>query len=398
MNKLILNTGVQDFIENNLNTDIVSVLLQKQVFEGVSQKELATQLEAKKKSRSKLPTWFATPKVYYPNKLNIEQTSSEGAAEYKSRLVSGKNLLDLTGGFGVDSFYFAKKMECVFHCEKNAKLSEIAAYNFTVLGAQNIKAYTGDGLQFLTVSNRHYDWIYVDPSRRHDVKGKVFLLKDCEPNLPEKLSLLFSKSKNVLIKTSPLLDIKQGISELEYIKEIHVVAIQNEVKELLFVLEHKCSNDIVVNTINLNKDIVQEFSFELEKESVVEVTYQLPQAFLYEPNSAILKSGGFKSIGVEFELHKLHQHSHLYTSDKLLDFPGRCFKIEKVLPYTKKNLQSYRNKKVNITTRNFPVSVADLRKKFKLKDGGEDYLFFSKNHLDDLIIIQTKKCGPSQTR
>ncbi|MFD2098894.1 THUMP-like domain-containing protein [Flagellimonas iocasae] len=369
----------------------MSVLLKKPLFDGISQQELAEQLEAKKKCKYKLPTWFNTPLIYYPNKLNIEQTSSEETAQYKSDLVDGKTLLDLTGGLGVDTYFFSKKVDSVFHCEINQNLSEIAHHNFEVLGQKNISCIPKDGLDFLTKTDKNFDWLFVDPSRRNDKIGKVFLFKDCLPNLPEHLHLLFQKSKNILVKASPLLDIKQGIEELNFVKEIHVVAIQNEVKELLFVLNKDYDGPIVIKTMNQVHDQKMTFNFRLEDEATVSVGFNEPKKYLYEPNSAILKSGGFKSVADTFGLKKLHQHSHLYTSDVLIDFPGRKFSISRTLAYSKKALKEFTHKKANITTRNFPVSVAEIRKKHQIKDGGDTYLFFTKTASDTLTVLECEK-------
>ncbi len=369
----------------------MSVLLKKPLFESISQKELVEQLEAKKKCREKLPTWFKTTGIYYPNKLNIEQTSSEQTALYKSSLVAGKVLLDVTGGFGVDSYYFSKKVDSVFHCEINPDLSEIAAYNFKVLGQSKIDCIAKDGITFLKETDLQFDWIYVDPSRRDDLAGKVFLLKDCLPNLPEHLPSIFEKTNNVLVKTSPLLDISQGIKELDGVSEIHVVAVNNEVKELLFVLRKNFKGEISATCINLVREEKETFNFKLEEEATTEVEFGSAGEYLYEPNSAILKSGGFKSVANAFQLKKLHQHSHLYTSDELLNFPGRSFKVLEVLPYSKKSLKALNLAKANITTRNFLLSVSEIRKKHKVKDGGDLYLFFTTNHKDDLIVVKCQK-------
>nr|WP_299484941.1 class I SAM-dependent methyltransferase [uncultured Allomuricauda sp.] len=391
MNKLILNTGVQNFISENWGADIVSVLLKKPIFNGVSQKELVGQLESKKKCKEKLPTWFNTTGIYYPKKLNIEQTSSEQTAAYKSRLVNGKKLLDVTGGLGVDTYFFSKEIATVFHCEIDTDLSEISAYNFEVLGRKNIHCLSENGIEYLKETDQKFDWVYVDPSRRSDSKGKVFLLEDCIPNLPEYLSMIFEKSTNVLIKTSPLLDITQGIKELDHIKEIHVVAVQNEVKELLFVLEYGFDGEIDIKTINLAKEQEETFDFRLQDELQLVISFGTPETYLYEPNAAILKSGGFKSVSRMFELNKLHKHSHLYTSAKLIDFPGRRFEIVNTVPYSKKGLKALNISKANITTRNFPSTVAELRRKHKIKDGGDKYLFFTKDLNDKLIILEGKK-------
>ncbi|MEB8330321.1 class I SAM-dependent methyltransferase [Flavobacteriaceae bacterium KMM 6897] len=391
MNKDILHTGVQHFIVENLNTDIVSVLLKKVTFDGVGTKELVQQIEAKKKCESKLPTWFKTTGIYYPDKLNIEQTSSETTAQYKANLVHGNSMIDLTGGLGVDCYFFSTKMEQVVHCEIDKNLSEIADYNYGILGVKNIRCLPENGLDYLEDSTQKFDWIYVDPSRRNDAKGKVFMLSDCLPDVPNNLSLLFKKTSNILIKTSPLLDFTIGINELQSVKEIHVVAIKNEVKELLWILEKDYLGEISIKTINFNIGRAEKFDFGWgdEKRSISQ--FGLPQTYLYEPNSAILKSGAFKTIGNTFGLKKLQEHSHLYTADKLVDFPGRTFNIQMIIPYNKKAIQKLGIQKANVTTRNFPESVESFRKKHKIKDGGNDYLFLTTNYLNEKTILICKK-------
>nr|WP_313795263.1 class I SAM-dependent methyltransferase [uncultured Allomuricauda sp.] len=369
----------------------MSVLLKKQLFEGISQKELFQQLEAKKKCEYKLPSWFNTTNIYYPNKVNIEQTSSEQTAAYKAKLLDGKSLLDLTGGFGVDAYYFSKQLDTVFHCEIDQELSEIANHNFKILGQNNITCVAEDGLQFLKNTTQKFDWLYIDPSRRDDVKGKVFLLKDCMPNVSENLPFLFKKSKNILIKTSPLLDISQSIKELDFVKEIHIVAINNEVKELLYILEHGFKDGILINTINLTKNQEVHFSFIMMEEASIVLEHDAPKKYLYEPNAVILKSGGFKTVAKTYKIKKLHQHSHLYTSDALVDFPGRRFKIIETIPYSKNRVNQLGLKKANVTTRNFPSTVAELRKRHKIKDGGDAYLFFTTDVNNKLIVLYCEK-------
>ncbi len=369
----------------------MSILLKKPIFEDVTQKELVEQLEAKKRSESKLPTWFNTPNIYYPNKLNIEQTSSEVTAQYKTNLVAGKSLIDLTGGFGIDSYFFSKKCDQIYHCELDEKLSKIVTHNYKILGIENATFIAENGLDFLQQTNQKFDWIYIDPSRRNDAKEKVFFMADCLPNVPANLNLLFSKSNKILIKTSPLLDFSIGIKELQNVKEIHVVALQNDVKELLWILEKNYTDSVNIKTINLTKTESQTFEFKLNNEKEVFSELANPLSFLYEPNSAILKSGAFKTIGNSFELKKLHEHSHLYTSEKLIDFPGRRFKIKNILPYSKKELQKLKITKANITTRNFTDSVATIRKKFKIKDGGNRYLFFTTNSDNNYMVLDCEK-------
>ncbi len=392
MNNNILNTVVQDFIKNNLKSNLNSLILKGISFKNVEAREIIEQIEAKNKCESKLPTWFNTENIYYPNKLNIEQTSSEITAQYKLNIVYGESIIDLTGGFGVDSYYFSKQFKKVIYCEINKDLSRIASHNCKQLGVQNISIQNRDGIEYLKTNTNSIDWIYVDPSRRHDTKGKVFYLKDCLPNIPKHLELLFSHSKNILLKASPMLDISIGISELKHVKAIHVVAINNEVKELLFHLENKYLGNISIKTINIKKDVNEEFKFNLEEEHNSNPIYDSPHDYLYEPNASILKSGAFKIISYILKLSKLHKHSHLYTSTKLIDFPGRRFKILEVLPYNKKVItKRLGNTKANISVRNFPESVNQLRSKYKIKDGGYLYVFFTTNLNDDKIVIITIK-------
>ena len=392
MNKYILNTVNQEYINKNLDSDTTSLLFKKNETISVEIKKLIEQIEAKKRCQKKLPTWFNSDNIYYPNKLNIEQTSSEITAEYKSSLISGNSIIDLTGGFGVDCYYFAKQFKNVTHCEINEDLSEIVKHNYQQLKIDNIHCLNTDGIAHLKQSEETFDWIYIDPSRRHDSKGKVFFLNDCLPNVPEYLELLFNHSKRILIKTSPLLDFSIGINELKNVKTIHVVAVNNEVKELLWILEKDYDKGINIATINLKSNKTEEFEFPLNKESEAEVSYSEPLNYMYEPNSAILKSGAFKSIASQLNVYKLHVNSHLYTYNKLIKFPGRRFKIDKVLPYNKKLLKKeFMYIKANISIRNFPETVNQIRSKFSIKDGGDMYLFFTTNCNNEKIILVCSK-------
>ncbi|MCF6295532.1 MAG: class I SAM-dependent methyltransferase [Flavobacteriaceae bacterium] len=392
MNTRILNTEIQNFIKNNLNSDITELLLKGFSFEGIEAREIIKQIEAKKKCKNKLPTWFNSENIYYPNKLNIEQTSSEITAYYKSQLISGNSIIDITGGFGVDSYYFSKHFKSVIHCEIDEELSQIVKHNYKELNAFNINAQNVDGIEYTRTTSKSFDWIFVDPSRRHDTKGKVFFLKDCLPNIPEHLGMLFEHSNSIMIKTSPLLDISIGIGELRNVKTIHVVAVNNEVKELLWVLENGFNKDISINTVNIKNNEQENFNFKLIDEQNAEVNYSLPLAYLYEPNSAILKAGAFKSISKQFNISKLHQHSHLYTSDELVDFSGRYFKIIEVLPYNKKAIRKVLgSKKANVTVRNFPETVNQIKNRFNIQDGGDLYVFFTINLDNERIVIITSK-------
>lgn len=389
MNDRILNTEIQKFINKNLHKDPVKLVLKGSSFFDVSIKEIVEQIISKKKCEKKLPTWFQTENIFYPNKLNIEQTSSETTAKYKAGLISGDSIIDITGGYGVDCFAFAEKFKEVTHCEINTKLSAIADHNFKILGIENIKTIAKSGMDYLGSSDKTFDWIYADPSRRNDKKGKVFLLEDCLPNIPNNLEPLFQFTNNILLKTSPVLDISSAVFELKYVKEIHIIAIQNEVKEVLYILEKNYNGRIQFKTNNITKEQDQFFEFNLMD---AEVNYSHPLKYLYEPNAAILKAGGFIEVSVMLNIPKLHIHSHLYTSKQLIDFPGRRFNILKNIPYNKKRLlKLLPSKKANITTRNFPETVAQIRKKTGLKEGGDIYLFFTTDLEGDRKILICEK-------
>ena len=391
-NKEILNIEIQEFIKNNINSNISELILKGLHFSSEISSEIINQIEAKNRCKNKLNTWFETDNIYYPNKLNIEQTSSEVTAKHKASLIKGKSLIDVTGGFGVDCFYFAKQFETVMHCELNTDLSKIVAHNNSVFKIENINCVATNGIDYIINNDTTYDWIYIDPSRRNDAKGKVFMLSDCLPNVPQHLDNLFEKSNNIMIKTSPLLDISLGIKELDFVKEIHCIAVNNEVKELLWILDKGFDQSVKIITTNIKKDKKHNFVFFLNEEANATVNYSKPLTYLYEPNSAVLKSGAFNSIAEQLNVFKLHKHSHLYTNEQLIDFPGRRFKIETIAPYNKKKFkQQFKLDKANFTTRNFPETVAQLRQKLKVKDGGTDYLFFTTDEENNKIVIHCSK-------
>ncbi len=386
----LLQPDIQQFIIDKTSADLSKLALQKSPFPEVDFKIILNQIECRTKSKDKLPTWFEVLNIIYPTKISLEQTSSEATAQYKAQLVSGDSLLDLTGGFGVDDYYFSKKLKQVIHCEMNADLSQIVAHNFKQLKVDNISCISGDSHQILTELNQKFSCLYIDPSRRNDAKGKVFLLKDCLPNVPDSLEFYFQFTNSILIKTAPLLDISAGLSELKSVKAIHIVAVENEVKELLWELEKNYQGKIAIKTINFSKSKNEVFEFELDSD--ITSSYSLPKKYLYEPNSAIMKSGGFAEIGVAFGLDKLHQHSHLYTSNTLIDFPGRIFEINNSFDYSsatmKRNLAGLKS---NITTRNFPETVATIRKKWKIKEGGDQYTFFTTDKNEGKIVLLCTK-------
>lgn len=381
---------LRHFVIDNTSADVVQLALQKNPFPEFSWTEILEQISGRQKAVDKLPTWFACATVVYPSKISVEQTSSETTAQYKSSLISGNTLIDLTGGFGVDAYYFAQKFKQVVHCEFNVTLSEIVRYNYEQLKVQNIECISGDGLEILQKKNQKFDWIYLDPARRNDRKGKVFMLEDCTPNVAELLTEYFKFSDKILIKTAPILDIQAGLKALKFVKTIRIVAVGNEVKEILWEIEQNFSEDINVIAVNIQNQHIQEFSFKLNDEAFS--NYALPQKYLYEPNAAIMKSGGFTAVGQAYGLQKLHQNTHLYSSENLIDFPGRVFLIEQIIPYQKTEMkQCLQGKKAHVSVRNFPDSVDEIRKKWKINSGGDLYCFFTTDMNNRKIVLLCAK-------
>ena len=391
MDLALLNSEIQEYISVSIEKDVSKLALQKNPFPQFNWIEILNQIVAKQKAKEKLPTWFTAKNIIYPAKISIEQTSSEKTAAYKANLVFGENLIDATGGFGVDDYYFSKTIKHVTHCEINTKLSEIVRHNCKQLQVENITCIAGDSSEIIKNLNKKFEWIYIDPSRRNEAKGKVFMLKDCLPNVPELLSFYFTYTSNIILKSAPIFDITAGLLELKNVKEIHIVAVENEVKELLWILEKNYDQSVEIKTCNLLKNKQEKFNFNVS-DVQSEAVFGLPKKYLYEPNSAIMKSGAFDLISSKFLIIKLHQNSHLYTSDILMDFPGRIFEIENNVAYQKKEMKLFlENKKANITTRNFPESAEIIRKKWKIKDGGNLYCFFTTNENDAKIVLLCSK-------
>ena len=258
MNSSILDKSIQDFIVNYSNF-ISKLAFAGSPFKKVTVQELIQQIESRRKIETKLPTWYKKQFIYYPPKLNLEQTSSEFTARYKASLISGNSLADITGGFGVDSYYFSKEVRSVDYFEINKELSQIAKHNFDILGKRNLQCFNKNGLA--AVLKKKYEIIYADPSRRNDKKGKVYLLDDCEPNIPKNIFGLLEKSKVLMLKTSPMLDVSAGLKELSGVFQIHIVAVNNEVKELIWLLRKDSDTQPEVYTINLKNTSSEKFNF-----------------------------------------------------------------------------------------------------------------------------------------
>ncbi len=392
MHNSSLNDTTKDFIRDHLNDDTKQLLLRKAP-QGVDIKFAVRQIEGWQKAQGKLPTLAACPDFIFPSQLSMEQCSSESTAAYKSLLFNSKSVVDITGGLGIDAYYISQHATSVDYVERGEELSNIAQHNFAALSAYNVATRCGDGVQFLQNTSQHFDAIYLDPARRDSNKNKVVRLADCEPNVLEYLDFFFSKADEVVLKASPMLDIVQALRELKLVTEVHVVAVKNECKELLFVCKKEESRPLI-RCVNIRVDEMQQFDFTLEEENSATSQYaEQPKRYLYEPNVSLLKAGAFKLPCIRFALQKLHPDTHLYTSDTLIsDFPGRIFEVQQTFALNDAELKFYLpDMMANIAVRNFPVSVADIRKKYKIKDGGNVYLFAATFYNGERRVVKTLK-------
>ncbi len=394
-----MNAETKQFILENRDTDVHKLALQSSRFPLVDMPLAIRQINGKQKVKTKIPAFFQNDDILYPIQLSLEQSSSESTAKYKSTLCEGKTLTDLTGGFGIDTYFLSSLFEQVSYVERDAELCEIAAHNFEVLERNNIQVFNADSEKFLTEMVA-VDWIFIDPARRSESGKKVIFLSDCEPNVVALASLLIEKATNVMIKLSPMLDITSAVRELPDTKEIHIISVDNECKEVLLILnrdlKHSEVGDLKINTINISKNkINQVFNYNFDEESNSTAIYTSTIGkYLYEPNAAVLKSGAFRLVGNRFGLRKLHTNTHLYTSAEYsLEFPGRAFEVQKVWGNSKKELKELATNcpKANISTRNYPIPIDELRKKLKIKDGGEIYLFACTLANERKVILECLK-------
>ena len=387
----MLDDATIEFIAQHREEDVRTLALQAGRYPTVDMREAVTQIEGWQQAREKLPTWAAVEGIIYPPKISMEQCSSEKTAKYKAKQVKGKRFADLTGGFGIDFSYMARNFNEAFYIERNKTLCDIATANFSLLGLEDAKVMNGNSEE-LFESLPHLDWIFVDPARRDGDGRKVVALSDCEPNVVE-LDLL-SKADMAMIKCSPMLDITMACRQLQHVSSVHIVSVNNECKELLIILDSSNFTGITTHCVNILKDSTQIFSFTQDDEDTAETSYSSEVGkYLYEPNASVQKAGSPKSLSSHYHVDKLHPNSHLYTSNEHIhNFPGRIFEVVEVLGFSKADIKSVQSLgKANITVRNFPESVQLLRKRLKLTDGGENYIFATTLNDDSKALILCKK-------
>lgn len=384
MNSNLLHPKVQTYLRENILRDFRTISLEKSPFENISSAELAQQIKGLQVAQSKFPFLYKTENIIYPLSLNLEQASSLPTAHYKANLIQGKTLIDLTAGMGIDAYAFAQNFEEVTALERNSELVEISQHNYKALNQNNLN-YINTEFEAYFEQNPDLKWdvIYLDPARRKDAQKK-FLLEDLEPNILEWMDEFLLRAKKVVIKLSPLFDLKMAIQNIPQIQAIHLIAVKNEMKELLLICEKKSNSNPSIHAINLESE-QNEFKFTFADEENTEAQLSDVQNYIYEPNAAVMKSGAFQSIALRFGLNKLDKNTHLYTSEELVkDFPGRIYQVIEEVKNIKKSIQ---NKAFHVVSRNHPLTVPQIRQKYKIKESEDMSLIFTQSISGKIVLI-----------
>lgn len=436
-----MNQATQDFIRQHQDEDVRQLAFLGSKYPEVDMPFALDQIRGRKMARVKLPRWASLEGIIYPPHISMEQCSSESTALYKAELAarllglpassSGTEMkaeneiefVDLTGGFGVDFSYIAARLGVKsMYVERQAHLCEAAKENFERLGLKNAIVKNGDGIEVLhsfhpkkkdaasdddslgitydqprslLKTNPGLKIIFIDPARRDDAGNKVVSLKDCTPDVTVLQEEMLSKADYVIIKLSPMLDWHRAISELSHVREVHIISVNNECKELLLVLSARnMGGNLRIYCVNDAQSFVcDEMDMESSSVKIAPSTLEEMQ-YLYEPNASLMKAGCFGVLSDRYDARMLSKNSHLFVSQAPIEaFPGRSFRIIAVSSFNKKELKRYLSgiTKANIATRNFPLSVAELRKRLKLKDGGETYIFATTLSDESHVLVITEK-------
>lgn len=389
-----LSSELKDFITTHLSDNTDQLILQAHRYPGIDVSWAADQILARRHIKDKLPLWYANANLLFPSQLSAEQCSSATTAAYKQSLLRGLRVCDLTGGLGVDSWYFSQAVPEVTYVERYADYCQAAKTNFKTLGATNINVIHANAC---TIANKlSADTFYADPARRSDTNKRLFALTDCEPDMLQLLPVLLPKAQRIILKISPMADLSETLRLLPLTTELHILSVRNECKEILLVIDKEPTTEARIIAANFEKEKGwQSFTFTLQEEQQTDLCLAPEiQDYLYEPHVALLKSGAFKTIASRYQVEKLHQHSHLYTASTFKEnFPGRKFQVEEIYPYSGKTLKLLRKHfpKANITVRNFPATVEDLRKKSGIIEGGNTYILATTFRNAQRILIRCRK-------
>lgn len=388
-----LTFSLRDFIQKHINDDTSTLLLAAKKYPDVDVPFAVDQIEARKRLKNKLHEWYANPDVITGGRIPAEQCSSEQTARYKRSIISGDSLCDMTGGMGVDFWYMSEGMTKAVYTERQSHLCEVAEHNFHVLddGAHpSIDIRNGDGRELPIPS---VDVIYLDPARRAIDGSRVYAIEDCEPNIIDWQDELLCHTKTVVTKVSPMVDITDALRKLKNVTEVHIVAVKNECKEVIFVQKAvKNTDDVRIYCVDFLANEEIRFCYNLSDETSIHLS-DLGK-YIYEPDVTLMKSQAFAILCSRYPVAQLDYDTRLMTSTELIaDFPGRIFSIDEKIPFSSKTLKQLKKSipQANISTRNFILSSDELRKKTGIRDGGATYLFGAKLHGEGDILLRCSK-------
>ena len=389
---------LRDFIHEHINDDTAELLLAARKYPDIDVPFVVEQIEARRRLKGKLPEWYENKDIIMGGRVPAEQCSSELTARYKQSSVKGESLCDMTGGMGVDFWYMSEGMERAIYTERNEELCSIAKHNFQVLQTLRPEYVIrcGDGRELPIPS---VDIIYLDPARRAGDGSRVYAMEDCEPNIVEWQDELLKHAKMVLVKLSPMVDLTDVLRKLKGVKELHIVGVKNECKEIL-VKAHAfddsvCAGCVEVHCVDFLTSGKIEYVFSLLGGMEISLTDGGVKRHLYEPDVTLMKAGAFGSLCARYPVWQLDVDTHLMTSDEWIpEFPGRVFEVEEMIPFSSKVLKRLKKEipQANIAVRNFVMTADELRKKTGIKDGGEVYLFGAKvKDMGQMLLICRKK-------
>jgi len=389
----ILNQADIEFIQDNLDRDVAEIALDKSC-NPKNKIFLLEQIYSRQRAKDKLPEFYDNPNLIFPKSLSIEQSSSELTAKYKASLFSGESFADLTSGFGVDFYYLSQKFHSSDYNEKDKRLTEIACYNFEVLGLRHVEISNFDYDDFLdenkNLNKQKYDLIFIDPSRRIGSK-KVIALEDYSPNIISRLDELVVLGEKVMIKCSPMLDVNLAIKQLKYVQEVICVSVNSEVKELLFILDKDFAGDIKFRASIFKNTWSEIFFVQDEKNKSVEKSGV--KKYIYEIDKSITKLEMQNSFAKKNDLTKIAQNTNYFTSERIINEAGlSAYEVLEIMPFTIKNLKKkFSHQYLNIKTRNFPFQPEQIKKKINSVDGGKNYLLCFRDYENNLLSVLTKK-------
>ena len=384
-----MNEATLEFIRIHANEDVRQLAFLGKKLPEVEMAYALDQIAGRQKARTKIPSWAAIDGIVYPPHISMEQCSSEQTARYKAQIAGkGAKMVDLTAGFGVDMAFMSDGFKEAIHVEQQPQLCAISSENYKRLGMHHIQVVCSDGVEYLH-QMEHADLIFIDPARRDQHGGRTYGIADCTPNVLEIIDEMLKKADRVMIKLSPMLDWQKAVSDVGHVSEVHIVSVGNECKELLLIVE---KTEAPLKIYCVNDDSI--FSYTLNDEIGDFCEEPTSPAYLYEPNASVMKAGCFDLISKRFGISQPDANSHLFISDKAIEnFPGRGFVIDRICTMNKRELKEALTgiDKANIATRNFPLSVADLRKRLKLKDGGEVYIFATTDAKKGHLLMVCRK-------